>query len=148
MTTTGALTPPHPVPDSDSAEYWAALAEHRITYQRCPSCGAKQIYFRAICQACWNPHLIIETSTGTGSVYSYTVLTSVGDPALARETPLVIALVDLDDGPRVLTRIEGDSNHVRIGTRVSPAFRDLDDGVTLLHFAVCENAAPPDGEPR
>jgi uncharacterized OB-fold protein len=148
MTTTGALTPPRPVPDSDSEQYWAALAEHKVTYQRCPSCGAKQIYFRAICRACWNPHLIIETSTGKGSVYSYTVLNSVGNPALAREAPLVIALVDLDDGPRVLGRIDGDSTHVRIGTRVSPAFRDLDDGVTLLHFEVGDNVAASDAEPR
>lgn len=147
MTTTPALTPPHPIPDSDSEKYWAGLAKHLVTYQRCSICGSKQIYFRAMCRACWNPDLIIETSTGTGSVYSFTLLNNVGNPALAREAPLVIALVELDDGPRVLTRIEGDSANVHIGARVSPVFRDLANGPTLLHFAVTENATA-DAEPR
>jgi len=81
---------------------------------------------------------VVEKSAGKGTVYSFTVLASVGNPALAREAPLVIALIDLDEGPRVLGRIEDAVDTVRIGARVGPTFRQLEDGPTLLHFHLTE----------
>lgn len=140
MTTTSAPRPPYPVPDCDSAGFWDALADHRITYQRCPHCGHKQIYSRAVCGACWSSDLVVETSDGTGIVYSFTVLANVGNAALAKEAPLVIAVLELDEGVRILSRIEGSHTDVRIGARVAPIFRSLEDGPTLLHFELAAGA--------
>jgi uncharacterized OB-fold protein len=138
LTTPAADTAPYPIPDSDSERYWAALSHGKVTYQRCERCGAKQLYFRALCRECWSSDLVIETSAGNGTVYSYTVLNNVGNPVLAREAPLIIALVDLDEGPRVLGRIEDAADLVQIGARVGPTFRQLDAGPTLLHFHLAD----------
>jgi uncharacterized OB-fold protein len=125
---------PRPAPDSDSTPYWEGLRDGKVLYQRCLQCGERQLYFRAVCRACWSDELAVEESAGHGVVYSFTVLHAVGDRALAAEGPLTIAVVDLDEGPRVMTRIEGDTRDIRIGERVSASFRCIDDSVTLLHF--------------
>ncbi|MBV9749222.1 MAG: Zn-ribbon domain-containing OB-fold protein [Acetobacteraceae bacterium] len=125
---------PRPEPDPDSLPYWNALREGRVLVQRCAACGKAQLYFRAICRYCWSRDLTPEQASGTGTVYSYSVVHTVGDPALAAEVPYALAIVELNEGPRVMTRIEGDPEVVRIGDRVRASFRDIGDDVTLLHF--------------
>jgi uncharacterized protein len=129
---------PRPVPDPDSAPYWEGLRLGTVLFQRCEECGQRQLYFRGVCRACWSDKLAVQESAGRGVVYSFTVLHAVGDRALAAEAPLTIAMVDLDEGPRVLTRIEGDTSDIRIGDRVTASFRQIDDEVTLLHFVRAE----------
>lgn len=129
-----ALPPiPPPEPDADSLPYWTALRERRVVVQRCRGCGHAQLYFRAICTACWSRDLEAAPAAGSGTVYSFTIVHSVGEPALAAELPYALALVELDEGPRVMTRIEGDPETVGIGDRVEATFRDIGEQ-TLLYF--------------
>jgi uncharacterized OB-fold protein len=125
---------PTPTPDADSTPYWQALREHRVLFQRCAACGHSQLYFRALCRSCWSRDLHEVQAGGTGTVHSLTVCHSVGNPALAAELPYALALVDLDEGPRVMTRIVGEPSSVRIGDRVTATFRDLDEECSLLYF--------------
>lgn len=125
---------PRPEPDPDSRPYWDALREHRVLFQHCRACGNAQLYFRVVCRVCWSRDLEQLQAAGSGSVYSYSVVHSVGDPALAAELPYALAIVELDEGPRVMTRIEGDPDVVRIGDRVQATFRDIGGDFTLLHF--------------
>jgi uncharacterized OB-fold protein len=133
-TETETLLPPRPEPDADSVRYWDALREHRLLHQHCKSCGRRQLYFRAVCRFCWSRDIEDVESSGRGTVYSYSIVYSVGDKALAREVPYALAIVELDEGPRVMTRIDGDPDAVRIGDAVTATYRDLDDETTLLHF--------------
>lgn len=124
---------PVPIPDSDSEPYWDGLREGILRYQRCQNCEHAQLYFRAMCRRCWSRRLETASSLGRGSVYSFTVVHQTGNAALSRELPFVLALVDLDEGPRVLSRIEADSGRVAIGDRVTATFHDI-DGFRLLYF--------------
>lgn len=121
-----------PVPDEDSAAYWEALRHGVVLFQRCADCGHAQWYFRAMCSQCWSRSLDQVASSGRGSVYSVTTVEQTADPALAAELPFTLALVQLEEGPRVLGRIEGDGA-VGIGDPVTATFRDIGE-FSLLYF--------------
>lgn len=129
-----------PLPDPDSERYWAALREGIVLYQRCAACGHAQLYFRAVCKRCWSRELEDTPASGRGTVYSFTVMHQTSDPALAAETPFVLALVDLEEGPRVLGRVEADPDAVTVGASVSATFRDIGEA-TLLYFALAPQAS-------
>ena len=120
-----------PVPDEDSAPYWAGLRNGVLLVQRCAACGAAQWYFRAMCANCWSRDLAHEASSGRGTVYSFTEVYQTADLALQEELPFTLALVELEEGPRVLGRVDG--GPVAIGGDVTATFRDIGD-TTLLCF--------------
>jgi uncharacterized OB-fold protein len=68
-------------------------------------------------------------------VYTFSVARQPTTPQFLDETPQVIAVVTLDDGPRVTTTIVGiDADDVQVGQPVRALFEHGDDGITLLRF--------------
>lgn len=134
--TPNALTP-LPVPDSDSQPFWDALAEGRLTYQECANCGNRQIYFRSACKVCWSRQLNILDATGDGTIYSFTRLYQAGHHSFDDRLPYDIALVDLDEGPRVLADVETGGRSVAIGDRVTMNPRQVGD-MNVLRFVLAE----------
>ena len=88
--------------DALSRPYWAAAAEGRLVVQRCEACGAHQFYPRPFCLACQEEVEWVETS-GRGEIYSLTINHLKLDPEL--QPPYYVALVRLEEGPVLLTRI-------------------------------------------
>jgi uncharacterized OB-fold protein len=140
---------PIPIPDADSQPFWDGLSEGKVLYQLCDDCGRGQLYFRVLCKYCQSSALKVMESAGSGVVYSFTVVSQSGNPTLNAETPYALAIVELDEGPRTITRIEGDPTLVKIGDRVHATFRSLED-MTLLFFSREEagNAKPVEEEKR
>jgi uncharacterized OB-fold protein len=110
-----------PIPQLDplSGQYFRAASEGRLVYERCPACGHSQHYPRAVCQRCGaTPEWA--TASGRGVVYSFTVIRQSGQPGFSDELPYVLALVDLDEGPRLIGNITHcDVDDVRIGAAVA-----------------------------
>jgi uncharacterized OB-fold protein len=99
--------------------YWDAAAHGRLLVQRCITCGHHQHYPRTLCTACWSDDLTWVEAKGTGHVATLTVVHMPGHPAWQRETPYVLALVELDEGPRLMTNITGtDPENVYVGMPV------------------------------
>ena len=72
---------------------------------------------------------------GTGSVYSYTVARRPAGPAFKPDAPYVVAIVELDEGARMMTNIVGcPPESVRIGQRVVVAYEDVTDEISLPKF--------------
>ena len=116
------MAKPFPLPDPDTEHFWKAAAEGRLDIQRCKSCSRHIFYPRAICPYCGalGPEWV--TAVGSGEVYSYTVVHRA-PPEFADEAPYVIALVDLDEGVRMMTRlVDVDPKEVRVGLRVQVVF--------------------------
>jgi uncharacterized OB-fold protein len=112
-----------PRADADSARYWAATVEGRLELPRCGACTLVIAYPRARCPRCHAGDLTWERMAGTGSVYSFTVVHRPSELALARDVPYVVALVDLDEGARLMTNIVGCApDRVRIGMPVRVRF--------------------------
>jgi uncharacterized OB-fold protein len=108
--------------DATTAPFWKAAADRRLVIQRCGACGAHQFYPRPFCLACDAEALEWVPAGGTGTVYAMTTVHLRVDPAL--EPPYVVAVVALDEGPRVVTNLIGAP--AAIGDRVGVAWRERD----------------------
>lgn len=133
-----------PVPDHESAPWWQALREHRLTVQICTTCRHRWLPRTPGCPYCGATTLDDVDAPGPGTVYSYVRAHRPMSPAMAEETPYTIAAVDLDGGGRVFARVEGDDIH--IGMRVEPRFVDH-DGWTELRMAP-SGVTGPEGSGR
>jgi hypothetical protein len=104
--TVGEWLRPLPGPDLVSAVYWKAAAEGRLLIQRCPSCGVRQFYPRALCTTCGgDPEW--EEASGRGTVYTFTVIRRQGLEPFRDEVPYVVAMIALDEGPLVMGNVTG-----------------------------------------
>ena len=111
-----------PTPGPDDAPFWDAAAQDRLVLPRCRACGIFIWYPRTFCPDCHRSDVEWTDASGIGTVYSFTV-SYRGPGPWAEQAPYVIAYVELDEGPRVLTNIVGvDPEAVRVGDRVTAVF--------------------------
>ncbi len=95
---------PYPVPDVETAPFWDGVAAGRLDIQRCRSCRRHVFYPRSLCPHCGGLDLEWVTASGKGTVYSFTVVHRA--PAeFQAEAPYVVAMVELEEGVRMLTRL-------------------------------------------
>jgi len=115
-----------PIVDGDSAPYWAAAAEGRLTAQCCGACGRFVFHPRSLCPYCHRSDLTWRDLSGSGTVYSYTITRRAPSPEFAALVPYVVALVDLDEDLRLMTHVVGpDALRVRCGDRVRVRFESV-----------------------
>jgi uncharacterized OB-fold protein len=125
---------PAPVADAETEPYWNAANEGRLVVQRCTSCGNHQLYPRWRCLRCRGEVQWVDASGG-GTVYSFTVVRQNFSRPFRDLLPYVVALVDLDEGPRLMTNIVGcDPDDVRIGMSVRVRFEAVNDDSTIPLF--------------
>ena len=85
--------------------YRAALEDGRLTFQRCGDCGAAWLPPRTECPECWSPNVAWEDASGRATVRSWVVFHVAFDARFKDRTPYNVALVDLAEGPRLVTNI-------------------------------------------
>lgn len=127
---------PAPAPDvaPEAKPFWDAAAEGRLVLPRCDDCAAVIWYPRALCPDCGSTAVSWFEASGRGSVYSFTV-TRRGQGAYADAAPYVLAYVELEEGPRVMTNVVGaDPETLRVGQAVTATFADTGRGTALLRF--------------
>jgi uncharacterized protein len=113
--------------------FWDATREGRLLLQWCTSCERPIWYPREVCPGCLGSTLEWRESRGHGVVYACTVEHKAQTPAL--ETPYVVALVELDEGVRLLSNIVGcPPEGVAVGDRVQVTWEPLSDGRRLPLF--------------
>jgi uncharacterized OB-fold protein len=124
-----------PPADLEQAPYWAATLEGRLVVQRCVPHGHVQLYARAHCITC-RGDVRWEDASGFGTVYSFTVLRQHHSRSLRHLLPLVVALVDLAEGPRIMTNlVHVDPGDVRVGMRVEAFFERVSEDAALPLFS-------------
>ncbi|MBO0805398.1 MAG: Zn-ribbon domain-containing OB-fold protein [Nocardiopsaceae bacterium] len=115
--------------------YWDAAAEGRLVIRECRGCGRLQHPPVPACPACHGADFGWREASGEGAVYSYTIIRHATHAALADAIPYVVALVELAEGPRLVTGITGcPPESVTVGMPVRAAFRRVTDEVTLPYF--------------
>ncbi len=126
---------PIPAPDPTTAPFWKAASEGRLEVQRCGSCKKLVFYPRPICPGCGSRELSWEKLQGVGVVYTYTVVYRPAHPGMAPATPYVVAIVELEEGARIMTNIvDCDPRAVSIGMEVEVVFEKLSDEVCIPLF--------------
>jgi uncharacterized OB-fold protein len=125
---------PQLVIDSDSRPYWEGLAQSELRIQRCDACSRHVFYPRSICPHCSSEKLSWITATGKGTIYSYTVAHQAFGP-YADEVPFVVAIVELAEGVRMMTRIvDTPPDQIHIGAAVHVTFVPISEEITLPYF--------------
>lgn len=109
--------------DGPYAEYVKAMAAGIFKIQKCSDCGEYIYYPRVLCNHCGSAKLAWEQATGKGTVYS----TSIVRQKPEHGPDYNITLVDLEEGPRMMTRIvDMAPEDIRIGMPVAAAVGDID----------------------
>jgi uncharacterized OB-fold protein len=125
---------PEPAINPETAPFWEATNAGKLMLRRCPACSAVVWYPRTICPVCGAPETEWFEASGQGSVYSYTV-NHKGEGPYAPVSPYVLAYVELDEGPRMMTNIVGvPPSEVSVGQRVRVVFHDTGTGSALPRF--------------
>lgn len=135
MTQAPAYHKPLPQPSPISGPYWAAAKRHQFVLQQCSACEKYVFYPRALCPHCGSAALEWREASGRGTVYTFTVARRATMRPFEPDVPYVIAIVELEEGPRMTTNIVGcDPDAVRVGMPVAVAFDDVTPEITLVKF--------------
>lgn len=129
-----------------TAPYWAAAVEGLLVVQECQSC--RQVWHPPLrrCPHCRSADLGWRRASGEGTVYTYTVVRHPTHYAFAGKVPYVPAIVELAEGPRLVTAITGvPPGEVRVGQPVRAVFREVAEGVTLPYFEPVGRGKADDG---
>ncbi len=112
-----------PVESGETKPFWDACREGKFLIQRCDSCGKFQYHYRGFCSHCWFGEIKDYVASGRGTVWSYTVVHRNRTPGFKDELPYVCALVELEEGVKVLSNIINcDTDSVEIGLPVKLTF--------------------------
>jgi uncharacterized OB-fold protein len=116
------LERPYPEPDAVTQPFWDGIAEGRLRLQRCRGCARHVFYPRPVCPHCAGCELDWVDASGRGSVYSLTVVHR--PPPGFADTPYVVVLVELAEGPRMLSRlVDAEPGEAAIGQEVEIVIR-------------------------
>jgi uncharacterized OB-fold protein len=131
--------PPKPLPvvDADTRPFWEGARARKLMVQRCGACRKYVFYPRALCPHCHSARLDWTEASGKGTIYSFTIARRPAGAAFQNDVPYVIALIDLEEGVRMMSNIiTDDVDSVRIGQRVRVVFEDVGPEIALPKFQV------------
>ena len=130
-------------PNSENLQFFEGAEQGRLVLPRCTACGFVIWFPREICPECGSQDVDWFEASGNGSIYSCTVTRRIPG-SWGKAAPFVLAYVELDEGPRVMTNIvDCEPEQVAIGDRVKAVFeeatdRDGNPGPPLLRFRPVE----------
>jgi uncharacterized protein len=123
---------PKPEPTELSRPYWDALEQGHLVFQRC-DCGHAWLPARRLCPSCLQPSVRWERSAGRGRLLSWVVYHTVYHEAFSDRLPYNVALVELDEGPRLITNILDSHEPLRGDAHVALHIQ-RDGGIALARF--------------
>jgi hypothetical protein len=124
-----------PTIDDDTRPFWQAARERRFLIARCRACGEAHHYPRPFCPRCWSDDVVWEEASGRATLYTYSTVFMNDLPPFKERLPYVAAMVDLDEGPRVMTNvIDCDPADLSIGMDLQVDFRELTEEISVPVF--------------
>lgn len=127
---------PLPVPTPATQPFWDALKQHKVQIQQCNDCNKWVYYPRRFCPGCLGENLAWKDISGNGTVYTYTVALRPTAPPWDGDVPQLLAVVELDEGPRLTTELKNvEPAAIEVGMKVKPVFDDIaGEDITLLRY--------------
>ena len=128
---------PLPVPDPLTKHYWDSVKAHAMQIQKCGACSTFVFYPRSVCPHCGSRKLHWTAVSGKGKVYGFTISYQKNMPAFGADAPYAIAVVELEEGARLMTNlvgIEPDPEKIKVGMDVIVQYDDVTDAISLPKF--------------
>ncbi|MFF8845891.1 Zn-ribbon domain-containing OB-fold protein [Streptomyces sp. NPDC015127] len=121
--------------DDFTRPFWDAAAAGALLVRRCGDCGRAHHYPREFCPHCWSENVGWERASGRATLYTWSVVHRNDLPPFGDRVPYTAALVELDEGPRMMTEVVAcPAADLAVGMQLVAAFRTGDDGVTVPVF--------------
>ncbi|MEV0092534.1 Zn-ribbon domain-containing OB-fold protein [Streptomyces sp. NPDC050738] len=133
----GAVRFDLPEVDAFTEAYWAGAREGHLLIRRCGDCGRAHHYPREFCPYCWSERVEWERAGGRATLYTWSVVHRNDLPPFGEKVPYVAAVVDLAEGPRMMTEVVGvPEADLRIGMALAVSFR-TEEAVAVPVFGPC-----------
>lgn len=121
--------------DEATRSFWQAAADGRLLGSRCRACGLLAGYPRGFCPSCWSADVEDVELSGRATLYTYSVVHANPMPPFADLVPYAAALVDLEEGPRLATRlVDLEVDQIAIGMPLAARFEVVEPGEGVVLF--------------
>lgn len=127
-----------PVPTPETAHFWQGAKNGELRLQRCRSCSETYFPPRPFCPSCSSADVEVFRASGRGRIHTF-IISNFRSPGFT--PPYSIAVVQLDEGPRMLTNIVGceqTSEAIRMEMPVEATFEPITDEISLVKFKPVE----------
>jgi uncharacterized OB-fold protein len=128
---------PMPAANAETVGWWEAAADHRLVVQRCTACGHTRHPPGPVCPRCRRMESEWSALSGTGTVYTYTVVRQAFIPSLQDKIPYVVIAVELDGagGARIVSNlVDIEPEEVTVGMAVEVAWEDMGPELAVPRF--------------
>jgi uncharacterized protein len=128
-------TKPLPVLSDENREFWQAARNGALRMQKCDNCSHIRYPISQTCPHCLSNAATWHTLSGYGEVFSFIVFHQVYNKEFAGDVPYNVALIQLDEGPRMFSNVVGTPNHrVKMGDRVQVVFDPATEEISIPRF--------------
>ncbi len=131
---TSDMSFPAPQFNEITAPFWRALEDGRLTFQRCAACGHAWLPPRTECPRCLAAQPRWETASGHARLVSWVVYHHGYHDWFAQRLPYNVAVVELAEGPRLISNVKAAQDRLRIDMKLKLAI-EREAGVALARFA-------------
>jgi uncharacterized OB-fold protein len=132
------LARPLPSPITPEAQpYWDGMKDHKLMLPKCDDCGKPFFYPRIACPLCHSRRISWIQASGKGKLYSFEIAYRSLSPAFKVKAPYILAMVELEEGPRLMSNlinIEPDPRVITCDMPVEVVFEKLTDEMTIPLF--------------
>jgi len=132
-------TGPLPKPTPETRPFWEAAKQHRLVIQACDDCGVRYFYPRPLCPACLSRRVRWIDASGRGRLHTF-VINHRPPRNFPLPGPLVLGMVELEEGPRMLTHI--------VEVTPDPAALRCDMPLEVVFVALTAEITVPKFRPR
>ena len=125
-----------PPVNNETQEFWDATARGVFLLKKCDDCGVIIWYPRFVCPDCHSTSTSWIEASGKGTLYSFTI-PHRGQGPWREVAPFVVAYVELEEGPRILTNlvdVEATPEAITVGMPVEVVWHDTGEGSALYRF--------------
>jgi uncharacterized protein len=124
-----------PAVSDESKEFWDATRRKVLMLPWCSECRSPFWFPREVCPICGSRDVQFKPTTGSGTVYAISIHHRPGPGRSAEDGPYAVALVDLDDGVRIMSNlVAADLAAIEVGAVVTLCWEPLEDGRHLYMF--------------
>ena len=128
---------PVPQPSPETQRFWEGCKRHELWLPYCQACKKHYFYPRDFCPSCFGWDVEWRRASGRGKLYTYAIQYRPQGPGFADDVPYVTAIVELEEGPRMMTNlveVEADPEKIRCDMPVEVVFEDATDKISLPKF--------------
>jgi uncharacterized OB-fold protein len=121
----------------EAKPYWDGLNENKLMLPKCEDCNKAFFYPRIACPHCHSRNVGWVQASGKGKLYSFEIAYRSLNPAFKIEAPYILAMVELEEGPRLMSNlinIDPDPAVVKCDMPVEVVFEKQNDDVTIPLF--------------